>query len=140
MRIIASLAFVVLASPVAGQDRAPKDDPSKVRVEITGCLRGSTFTETQRRIGGQDGLPERKWRVRGPKPLMKQMKDQSDRELQVTGTTRSAASSPTGGRRIGRTSIYIGGDVNRTGRDPLPDVPTIDAESFTTTGEVCEKK
>ena len=138
MRIAISLAIAALPLVATAQQPQPpeKQDPSKARIEVTGCVRGSTLTETNLRVGGaKDENPARRWRLRGPKALMNQIKEQC--EIQIIGTTKSAESMVTAGRRIGKTNIYVGGDPNRTARDPLPDLPTIDVESFEPTGEQC---
>jgi len=137
---IAAIALILAALPLAliAQEKPEKSDPSKMHVEVTGCLRGSTLTETNLRIAGaNDEQPSRKWRVRASKALMNQLKKESARELTIVGTTKSAESMVTGGKRIGKTNIFIGGDTNRTARDPLPDLPTIDVESFEPTSETC---
>lgn len=140
MRIVTVLAIAALPIIASAQPPAApqKQDPSKVSVEVTGCVRGSTLTETNLRVGGaNDGNPARRWRLRGSKALMKQIKEHAGREMEIVGTTKSAESMVTAGRRIGKTNIYIGGDPNRTARDPLPDLPTIEVESFEPTGEQC---
>ena len=140
MRIAALFAVALLPLMAAAQQpqAPPKQDPSKAAVEVTGCVRGSTLTETNLRVGGaSDENPARRWRLRGPKALMNQIKEHAGREIEIVGTTKSAESMVTAGRRIGKTNIYIGGDASRTARDPLPDLPTIDVERFEPTGERC---
>jgi hypothetical protein len=137
-----ALALALAALPLvatAQQPRAPeKHDPSKMSVEVTGCARGSTLTETTLRVGGAgDENPARRWRLRGSKALMNRIKEHAGREIEIVGTTKSAESMTTAGRRIGKTNIYVGGDPNRTARDPLPELPTIDIERFEPTGEQC---
>jgi hypothetical protein len=135
-----ALALVLMALPlvVAAQEAPQKEDPSKSRVEVTGCVKGSTLTETNLRIsdGGAAEGPARRWRLRGPKALMNRLKQHGDREVEIAGTMKSPDTMGSG-RRIGRTNIFIGGDPARTARDPLPDLPTIDVESFEVTGEQC---
>jgi hypothetical protein len=139
MPVVISLAIAALPLIAAAQQPPPdKQDPSKARVEVTGCVRGSTLTETNLRVGGaNDENPARRWRLRGSKALMNQIKEHASREIEIVGTTKSAESMVTAGRRIGKTNIYIGGDASRTARDPLPDLPTIDVERFAPTGEQC---
>lgn len=140
MRIAVSLAIAALPFVAAAQQTPTpeKHDPSKMRIEVTGCVRGSTLTETNLRVGGaNDENPARRWRLRGSKALMNQIKEHAGREIEIVGTTKSAESMMTAGRRVGKTNIYIGGDTNRTARDPLPDLPTIDVERFQPTGEPC---
>jgi predicted porin len=138
MRIAIALALAWLPIAIAAVDAAQKQDPSKIEVKVTGCVRGSTLTETNLRVeGATDENPARRWRLRGSKALINQIKQHGDRELEIAGTTKTAESMVTAGRRIGKTNIFIGGDTSRTNRDPLPDLPTIDVESFELTGEVC---
>lgn len=136
MRI--AILILVAAVPLTAAGEPKKTDPSKMAVEVTGCVRGSTLSETNLRVGvAADESPARRWRIRGPKALMNKIKEHAGRELQVRGTTKSPESMVYGGRRIGKTNIYIGGDPNRTSREPLPDLPTIEVESFDPTGARC---
>jgi hypothetical protein len=136
-----ALVLAALACPLAAWS-APqgeeKQDQAKPSIEITGCVRGSTLTETPSRLEGAEPGPTRRWRLRGDKALMKRIKEQEGRELEIRGSIRddSAASA---GRRIGKTNIYIGGDPNSTARarDPLPDLPTIDVRAVEPTGDSC---
>jgi hypothetical protein len=108
-------------------------------VEVTGCVKGSTLTETNLRVAGDsDHGPARKWRLRGPKGLMNQVKQHAGKELEIVGTTKTPDSGMgTGGARVGKTNIFIGGATPKTSRDPLPEQPTLDVTSFTPTGETC---
>ncbi len=135
MRSAAVLAVAALPFLVAAQEKTPKEDPTSLRLEVTGCVKGSLLTETSLRVsdGSREG-PARRWRLRGPKAVMRQLKEQSGRELQIVGTMKNAPFE--GGTRIGKTNIYIGGPTGQTG-SPLPEQPTIDVESFQPTGESC---
>ena len=143
MRITIALVVAalpaVLAVALAAQEGTPKADPSKLEMKLTGCVKGTTLTETNLRIAGAtDESPTRRWRLRAPKSLMKQIKQHEGRELEIAGTTKNPESMTTAGKRIGKTNIYIGGDTSRAPmRDPLPELPTIDVESFEPTGEQC---
>jgi hypothetical protein len=138
MRIALSLVIAALPVAFAAQERPPKQDPSKSEVRVTGCAKGSTLTETNLRVAGiTDQNPVRRWRLRGPKAVMNQVKQHEGREVEIVGTTKNVDSMATAGRRIGKTNIYVGGDPNRTTRDPLPELPTIEVESFEPTGEAC---
>jgi len=126
MRILTVLAIATLPALAAAQD-TKKTDPSRVKMEVFGCVKGSTLTEN----------PSRRWRLRGPKALMNRLKEQT-REVKVAGTTKTPQSGMAiGSTRVGKANIYIGGNAARTGRDPLPDLPTIDVEAFEITGETC---
>jgi predicted porin len=139
MRYLAIAAVVVL--PFGGAQDAPeKKDSTRLQVEITGCVKGSTLTETNLRVSTVDREenPSRRWRLRGPKALMKQLKAHAGQELQIVGSTPNPNSGLViGGGRIGNTNIYIGSNPSKTARDPLPEQPTIDVESFEPTGEKC---
>jgi predicted porin len=136
-----AIAIAIAALPlVAGAQQAPeKSDPERQRVEVSGCVKGSTLTETNLRVSpGVDENPARRWRLRGAKELMNQLKKQSGKELQIIGTTKDPKSGlTTGGKRIGKSNVYVGAGPMSNARDPLPDLPTIDVESFEPTGEQC---
>jgi hypothetical protein len=137
MIITTLLVFAFVPALAMAQEPTVKDDPSRTRVEITGCVKGSTLTETNLRIAGdKDDPPARKWRLRGPKDVMKQLKDLKGKELEITGTSKEPDPGMTGGKRIGKSNIYIGATPNPN-RDPLPEQPTLDVESFKPTGESC---
>jgi hypothetical protein len=138
MRIIASIVIAALPLVAVAQERT--DEPNKdgrIRVEATGCVKGSTLTQTSLRIAPDgDGNPPRRWRLRGAKQLMKRLKAESGKELEIVGTMKDPE-AVMGGTRIGRSNVYIGGSPISGVRDPLPDLPTIDVESFELTGETC---
>lgn len=130
MGLAAAFAVALAALPLlAPAQERPKDDPNRTRVEVTGCVKGSTLTEN----------PARRWRLRGPKPLMRDLKKQAGSRLLVAGTTKNPHSGiMIGSTRVGRTNIYIGNNPGAPARDPLPEQPTIDVESFKPTGEKCD--
>lgn len=128
MRILAAFALGVALMPALSAQEAKKTDASRTQMEVIGCVKGSTLTEN----------PSRRWRLRGPKPLMNQIKEQGQREMKIVGTTKNPQSGMAiGGTKVGKANIYIGGNTSKTARDPLPDLPTIDVESFELTGETC---
>ena len=141
MRIAAALLAATLPVAAAAQSGKP-DAPGRERVEVTGCVKGSTLTETNLHMPEPSvpaENPARRWRIRGSKALMRQLKEQSGKELRIVGTTKDPRSGLVlGSKRIGRSNIYIGGNVDRgAGRDPLPEQPTIDVETFEATGAAC---
>jgi hypothetical protein len=128
MRIVAAFALGVVLMPGMSAQEAKKTDSSRTQMEVIGCVKGSTLTEN----------PSRRWRLRGPKTLMNQIKEQGQREMKIVGTTKNPHSGMAiGSTRVGKANIYIGGNTSKTARDPLPDLPTIDVESFALTGESC---
>jgi hypothetical protein len=139
MRILLAVTLATLPLAAGAQHVRAQTDPSREQVEVTGCVKGSTLTETSFMEPG-DGRgqnPARRWRVRGPKPLMKQIKEFAGQELRIVGTMKTVDSGLMGGRRIGKTNIFIGATPNPSARDPLPEQPTIDVTSFKPTGERC---
>lgn len=144
MRLAAFFAIIALPLASAAQENKDKDkgteDPNRTRVELTGCVKGSTLTETNLRMSPavREEVSTRRWRLRGSKTLMRQLKEHTGKELEVVGTTKNPQSGMVvGSTRIGKTNIYIGGNTDRNARDPLPEIPTIDVESFEPTGETC---
>ena len=141
MRVAALLVVAMfIVSGAAAQDQAEKDDPSRSEVRVTGCVKGSTLVESNLRMqsAGADSMPERRWRLRGPKALMNDLKKQAGKELVVVGTTKNPSSGTVvGSKRIGKTNIYIGTNADASRREPLPELPTIDVASFEPTGETC---
>jgi hypothetical protein len=138
MRIAAALLVALLPLVAAAQERK-NDDPNKTNVDVRGCVKGSVLTETSLSLSGGtvDEHPARRWRLRGPKKLMTEIKALKGQELQIVGATKNHPSGMAiGGARIGTANIGIG-NPNPSARDPLPEQPTIDVESFTTTGESC---
>lgn len=140
MRYLALLAAVVLPFTAVAQEKPPKEDPTRLEIEVTGCVKGSTLAETNLRVSTVDREenPARRWRLRGPKALMKQLKEHAGYELQIVGTTPNPNSGLViGSKRIGKSNIFIGTNTGKTARDPLPEPPTIDVKSFERTGETC---
>jgi hypothetical protein len=126
VRTAAAILIAALPAFVAAQDKKP-DSPSTLEMEVTGCVKGSVLTD----------LSTRRWRLRGPKAMMKELKKQDRKQVRLVGTSKD----PTAGfsrMRVGKSNIYIGGATNTTQREPLPDLPTIDVESFEPTGENCQ--
>ena len=140
MRYLAIVVLVALPIGIAAQETPEDSDSTRLRVEVTGCAKGSTLTETNLRVstGDRQADPSRRWRLRGPKPLMKRLKEHAGQELQIVGTTKNPNSGIVlGGKRIGKTNIFIGSNPSNTSRDPVPEQPTIDITSFEPTGEKC---
>jgi hypothetical protein len=139
MRYLIAVLLAGLPGAIVAQEKPPAEN-GKPRVEVTGCVKGSTLTETNLHMSPEPRgeNPARRWRLRGPKALMKQLKEASGKELTIIGTTNEVKSGLVIGQtKIGDARIYIGSNVDKTTREPLPDLPTIDIESFEPTGERC---
>jgi hypothetical protein len=138
MRYFALVTIAVLPVVVAAQDKPEKKDAT--RVEVSGCVKGSTLTETNLHVSGGTRAenPARRWRLRGPKAVMRQLKEQAGKELTLIGTTKEAESGLVIGQtRLGKARIYVGSNIGKTAAEQLPELPTIDVESFEPTGEKC---
>jgi hypothetical protein len=137
MRILICVAIAACPLVAVGQERSGESDPNRMRVLVTGCAKGSTLTESNLAPGASE-TTARRWRLRGSKQLMKQLKAEGGKEVEIAGTTKDPESGlAMGGKRIGKSNVYIGAGPMSSARDPLPDLPTIDVESFKPTGETC---
>jgi hypothetical protein len=138
MRVVALFAIAAIPLAVSAQD-TPKTDPNRTAIEVIGCVKGSVLQQvTLSETGERQPHQSLRWRLRAPKALMKQIKSFAGKELEITGSTKNPpAGVPIGSSRVGRTDIYIGNPQGTGGRDPLPESPTIDVESFKVTGERC---
>ena len=139
MRYLVALLLAGLPASIVAQEKPSADDP-KPRVEVTGCVKNSMLIETGLRGsgGGTNESSTRRWRLRGPKALMKQLKAARDQELTIVGTSNEPKSGLLIGQtKIGDARIYIGTNPSKTYSEPVPDLPTIDIESFKSTGDRC---
>jgi hypothetical protein len=125
MRTAAAFLIAALPALVIAQDKKP-DTPSALEMEVTGCVKGSVLTD----------ISTRRWRLRGPKPVMKELKKQDRKQVRIVGTSKDPMSGYSR-MRVGKSNIYIGGTTNTTQHEPLPELPTIDVESFEPTGDTC---
>lgn len=133
--LAAAAVLPLLAAPPVG---ARQPETTRSRVEVTGCVKGSTLVERSVRIAGDDEVVRaRRWRLRGAKAVMNRLKEHAGYEVQIVGETRKPNAGTAGRRRIGGVDVVIGGAPARNTRDPLPELPTIDVQSFERTGESC---
>jgi len=112
-------AVVLLASTalVPAQEReVPKDS---TRITIPGCVKGRTFTITQREghePTSADLRPGRRFRLSGPRSVLNDIEKREGTMVEVTGLVRKAELGGPGGVTIAGGRIRIGGG---SPQDPL---------------------
>src|SRR5262245_50303906 len=122
MRRLLFLALTVLpvfpligASPAAGQEREPPKDSA--RVSIPGCAKGPRFIATELPSHESTGgvAPGRRFRLQGPKDVLRQIKAREGSMIVVTGLVRKSQLAGQGGVAIAGGKIRIGGAMPRQG-------------------------
>ncbi len=138
LRIVLALliAPAVAAALAAQQPSSSSDKPAADRkpdeAVVTGCLAGTVLTSTdtgERDASASVAMGER-YRLTGPKDIIKQLKKLNGQVVEVTGTIK--ASSTPGGyqRRVGKTTIVVGGATTHDPSRPTNpiDDPTVPPE------------
>jgi len=107
-------ALVILASgalaPIAGQEReVPKDS---TRITVPGCTKGRSFIVAARE--GHDPTsgelaPGRRFRLSGPKDILKDIEKREGMMVEITGLVRKAELAGPGGVSTGGGRVRIGG-------------------------------
>ena len=128
--------LVVSLVPVAAQDvpNVPKDS---TLVVLNGCAKDGKFLVGERREdqpGTLDIQPGRRFRLNGPKALLKDIKAHQRSAVQVTGLIRKADVTPQGIGVLGGR-VRIGGAVPRDtisdpARDPAYNQSVLDVKSW----------
>ena len=141
--VLPALVLAVSGVFAAAQEKeVPKDS---TRITIPGCVKGRTFIIAARE--GHDPTsgdlrPGRRFRLSGPKDMLKDIEKREGALLEITGLVRKAELSPSGVTLAGGR-VRIGGGQPR---DPLlsgssPTGATIDAmldvEGWNNTAESC---
>ncbi|MCL4813353.1 MAG: hypothetical protein KJ061_12735, partial [Vicinamibacteraceae bacterium] len=129
MRVPLMAVCLVCLSPLAAaQERdVPKDS---TRVVITGCVRGRALVAQAPESGEPVGSafePGRRFRLAGDGKLLKRLREEKGKLVEVTGLMRANQVSPgsqgmpvAGGRiRIGGTPPVATDPTRSPGRDPL---------------------
>lgn len=144
------LALVLLVALAQDQEPKPKAVPKdSVEVLTRGCLKGRVFTATPRpadegAVRGPD-VTGRRFRVAGPKDVMKIVKEHDGHLVEVDGIIRKAALGDEGlGMKVGHSRVVIGAPGSDPGRmtPPTPgsEVPTMDLNSVRYLDDVCPIK
>lgn len=127
--------LVVSLAPVAAQDvpEVPKDSSFVV---LNGCAKDGKFIVGERREdqpGTLEIRPGRRFRLNGPKKLMRDIKAHQRTVMQVRGLIRKADVAPQGVGVLGGR-VRIGGaprdPVSDPARDPNYNQPMLDVKSW----------
>ena len=128
--------LVVALAPVAAQDvpNVPKDS---ALVVLNGCAKDGRFIVGERREdqpGTLEIQPGRRFRLNGPKELMKDIKAHQRTVMQVRGLIRKSDVGPQGVGVLGGR-VRIGAAVPRDptsdpARDPNYNQPILDVKSW----------
>jgi len=137
MTIRAATVFLVVSLvPLAAQDvpNVPKDSSLVI---LNGCAKDGKFVVGDRREdqpGTLEIQPGRRFRLNGPKELMRDIKAHQRTQMQVRGLIRKADVAPQGVGVLGGR-VRIGGAVPRDpisdpARDPNYNQPVLDVKSW----------
>jgi hypothetical protein len=146
MKPMLVLLAVVMAAPLAGQERkVPKDS---VRLSIPGCVEGRTFIVMRRdrpEPVDSEVQPGRRFRMNGEKAMLRDMQTQKATMVEVTGLVRRSQLTQRGvavaGGRVriggGQPQAPVGGGV---GRSPVYDEAVLDVESWRSLPDACPSR
>jgi len=149
--LLRALVFAAVFSCVVGlvcaQERPVPSDSA--RVAIPGCAKGNAFIVSkspEHEPSRSDIAPGRRFRLSGPKDVLKDIKNHEGRLIEVTGLIRKAALQGPGGIGVagGRVRIGAGVPQSPTG-DPSHTLtsyeqPVLDVEGWRQLGENCSLK
>jgi hypothetical protein len=119
-----ALVFVLAAAPVAAQqEERPKVPKDSLMVTVTGCLKGRVLRAADvRQEDTTSGITIRNhsFRIAGKKEVMKGLKDDDGRRVEVTGLVRKSALMEPGVKFKGGR-VVVGGGTMASGSSNLPD-------------------
>jgi hypothetical protein len=106
---LALLALAIAAPALAQEREVPKDS---ARITIPGCIKGRTFT-----IAAREGheptsaelLPGRRFRLSGPRDVLKEIDKRKGQMVEVTGLVRRSELAGPGGVSAGSGRVRIAG-------------------------------
>ena len=139
--------FSCVVGIVCAQERPVPSDSA--RVAIPGCVKGTAFIVTkapEHEPTQTDIAPGRRFRLSGPKDVIKDIKQHEGRLIEVTGLIRKNALKGPGGIGIagGRVRIGGGAPVSPTGDSSRTlqgyEQPVLDVEGWRQLDENCSLK
>jgi hypothetical protein len=139
------LAAVPLLAQEDQERKVPKDS---ALVSIQGCAKGRTFIVAERsehRPTTSDIDPGRRFRLSGPKDILKDIEARERTMIEITGLVRKSQLAGPGGIAIAGGRVRIGGamprsPINDPARDPAYNQAVIDVESFRLLPDECPKR
>ncbi len=149
MRPFLSATLVALAVLPAGiavaQEREPPKDSA--RISIPGCAKGPRFVATEVPSHESQGgvAPGRRFRLQGPKDVLRQIKAREGSMIVVTGLVRKSQLAGQGGVAIAGGRIRIGGAMPRQGLGTISaetgyNETVLDVEAFQPLAESCRNR
>lgn len=146
--VLAACVASLVVSLGAQERDVPKDS---ARVVVTGCVKGRSLVVQPPESGEPVGPafePRRRLRLAGDGKLLKRMRDERGKLVEVTGLMRAGQVSPgsqgmpvAGGRiRIGGSPPVATDPTRNPARDPLGNVSVLDVESYRIVPGVCPLK
>ena len=145
--ILFAAAFSCVTGILCAQERPVPSDSA--RVAIPGCVKGTAFIVTkapENQPTQGDIAPGRRFRLSGPKDVIKDIKSHEGRLIEVTGLIRKNALKGPGGIGIAGGRVRIGGGAPVAGAgDPITspqgyEQPVLDVEGWRQLGENCSVK
>ena len=147
--LLPALAILAAGAALAAQEReVPKDS---TRITIPGCTRGRTFIVTAREghdPTSGDLAPGRRFRLSGPRDVLREIEKREGRMVEVTGLVRKAELAGPGGLTMGGGRVRIGGGPPQAGigggptRSPVGGVndAVLDVEGWNALPESCPSR
>ena len=145
--ILFATVFSCVVGIVCAQERPVPSDSA--RVAIPGCVKGTAFIVTkspEHEPTQADIAPGRRFRLSGPKDVIKDIKKHEGRLIEVTGLIRKNALKGPGGIGLagGRVRIGAGAPVSATGDSSRTlqgyEQPVLDVEGWRQLDENCSLK
>ena len=138
-RLVVPLLALLLGAPAAAQQEKPVPRDS-VRISIPGCSKGVVFTvmESPEHESRSSIPPGRRFRLAGPKTLLKEIRDEEGTMIEVTGLVRKGQLDPSGvslggGVRVGPGPSPLGGVANNPNFNQI----VLDVEGWRALGGSC---
>ncbi len=134
LHVICAALLATAATLHAGQDQKKKDD--KPVLVMTGCIEGAWIRVQP--ISGTKEYRDR-YRLRGPKQLMKELAHYNNHLVEVTGAVTDSSNTTHMGKtvQLGKnTRIFTGArDVTTV---PVADPPSIDVQDYRNVKDSCK--
>ena len=139
--LVLLLAAAATTALQAQERPVPKDSE---RISIPGCARGSAFVVTEPASYElvTDVAPGQRFRLAGPKDVLKDIKAREGSMVELTGLVRKSQRTGPGGVSIAGGRVRIGGAVPQSAirdpaRDPAYNQVVIDVESYRPLPDPC---
>ena len=142
---LAAVFLVVGLAPLAAQD-SPEVPKDSLLVTVNGCAKNGSFTVGERREdqpGTLDIQPGRRFRLKGPKNLLNDIKARQRGAMQLVGLLRKSDVGNTQGIGLLGGRVRIGGarapqdPIANPARDPASYQPVLDVRSWTSIAGDC---